>query len=450
MSTSRTAIDAAAGLMRKVDAPALRRHGVRRRRRSRDSIARRPLRRRRRPRAERRSVPQHQGRADERLDHVHAHRDAQPRRPHRDRRQRRAQAARPLLRPHRLPGAFDVRRRCPKSARSSSSARASTPRSPRATASARSSTCQCPNDRLTEVLGALHARLRGLPAAGARDSAAEARRHPLIAAAVKGTERTAPEIAGVKLSRHRSGWLRSARPRHYGVVVWAPPGLSFAQADLAVHAISEVVKELNLTTRASPGFRSAATKALPAPPPAQLADRLSAARELRQRQARIRFLPLRDRPHARRERRRSARLARLLHARPLGPPRHEVPTIVLGTPGLSWPSRRRCSFPVGTPGIDHAGMMVRGDNVVSLPLARTRPLAAAARSRRARRHRSGPLNASSEIKNADQAHRRQSLRPCERRRRRGARHLHRRTAASFRPAPEARSRLTSTPRTAAS
>ena len=67
----------------------------------------------RRPRscAERRPVPQLPRRADERLDHVHAHRDAQPRRPHPHRRHRRAQAARPLLRSHRDEPAHDVRRR---------------------------------------------------------------------------------------------------------------------------------------------------------------------------------------------------------------------------------------------------------------------------------------------------------------------------------------------------
>ena len=35
----------------------------------------------------------------------------------------------------------------------------------------------------------------------------------------------------------------------YGVMVWAPPALSMPQADLTVHLMTEVVRELNLHTR---------------------------------------------------------------------------------------------------------------------------------------------------------------------------------------------------------
>ncbi len=109
-------------------APALRRHGHRRRRRARRHVAGRPLLRRRRPRAERRPVPQHQGRADERLDHLHAHRDAQPRRP-----DRRSWAATCTSCTSASSSASSVRpNRCSRtwrrSAPSSSSARGSTPR----------------------------------------------------------------------------------------------------------------------------------------------------------------------------------------------------------------------------------------------------------------------------------------------------------------------------------
>ena len=49
-------------------------------------------------------------------------------------------------------------------------------------------------------------------------------------------------------------------------------------------------------------------------------------------------------------------------------------------------------IPVGTPGVDHAGRIVRCDNVVSLPLKNLAPLATAERRRRPRGHRSRPLN----------------------------------------------------------
>ena len=57
------------------------------------------------------------------------------------------------------------------------------------------------------------------------------------------------------------------------------------------------------------------------------------------------------------------------------PPSTDMPTVVLGTPGLKLPSRHPAVFiPVGTPGVDHAGRLIRCDNVVSLPLKDFHPL----------------------------------------------------------------------------
>ena len=52
----------------------------------------------------------------------------------------------------------------------------------------------------------------------------------------------------------------------------------------------------------------------------------------------------------------------------LVPPPTKIPTIVLGTPGLALTGQPAMFIPVGTPGLDHAGRLVRVDNVVSLPL----------------------------------------------------------------------------------
>ncbi len=41
---------------------------------------------------------------------------------------------------------------------------------------------------------------------------------------------------------------------------------------------------------------------------------------------------------------------------------------MLGTPGLKLAGEPDVFIPVGTPGLDHAGRMIRVDNVVSLPL----------------------------------------------------------------------------------
>jgi formylmethanofuran dehydrogenase subunit B len=50
------------------------------------------------------------------------------------------------------------------------------------------------------------------------------------------------------------------------------------------------------------------------------------------------------------------------------PPPTKIPTIVLGTPGLALKRPASVFFPVGTPGLDHAGRLVRVDTVVTLPL----------------------------------------------------------------------------------
>jgi formylmethanofuran dehydrogenase subunit B len=52
----------------------------------------------------------------------------------------------------------------------------------------------------------------------------------------------------------------------------------------------------------------------------------------------------------------------------LAPPPTKLPTVVLGTPGLEMAATPDVFIPVGTPGLDHAGRLVRVDNVVSLPL----------------------------------------------------------------------------------
>jgi formylmethanofuran dehydrogenase subunit B len=56
----------------------------------------------------------------------------------------------------------------------------------------------------------------------------------------------------------------------------------------------------------------------------------------------------------------------------LVPPETDVTTIVLGTPGLKLSRKPKVFIPIGTPGVDHAGRMIRVDNVVSLPLRKLR------------------------------------------------------------------------------
>src|SRR6185437_15599534 len=56
----------------------------------------------------------------------------------------------------------------------------------------------------------------------------------------------------------------------------------------------------------------------------------------------------------------------------LSPPDTDVPMIVVGTPALALKRKPKVYIPVGTPGVDHAGTIVRVDSVVSLPLRKLR------------------------------------------------------------------------------
>ena len=77
----------------------------------------------------------------------------------------------------------------------------------------------------------------------------------------------------------------------------------------------------------------------------------------------------------------------------LAPPSTDIPTIVLGTPGLRLPLEPAVFIPVGTPGVDEKGRLVRCDSVVSLPGSsqtrprRSRPCVSASRRRRSSRVR---------------------------------------------------------------
>lgn len=59
---------------------------------------------------------------------------------------------------------------------------------------------------------------------------------------------------------------------------------------------------------------------------------------------------------------------------PAPPPPTSLPTIVIGAPGIALAGTPAVYIPVGTPGLDHSGRLVRCDNVVSLPVRKLRSL----------------------------------------------------------------------------
>ena len=165
--------------------------------------------------------------------------------------------------------------------------------------------------------------------------------------------------------------LERCKAASYGVVVWAPPSLSFANADLTVQAVSEFVKDINLTSRfaglALGGNEGAVSAGAVCGWQSGFPLRVSFASGKpdydSERYAMNRMLYAKE----------SDLFLWLASFTPdLSPPDTDIPMILLGTPSIKPARTPKVYIPVGTPGIDHAGIMVRVDNVVSLPLRKLR------------------------------------------------------------------------------
>jgi formylmethanofuran dehydrogenase subunit B len=157
------------------------------------------------------------------------------------------------------------------------------------------------------------------------------------------------------------------RNAKYGVVVWAPPSLIFPFADLAVEQFTGLVKDLNQSTRfaglALGGAEGAVTASAVCTWISGYPLRVSYASGAPD------YDPY---CHSITRMLKEGEGDLLLWIASIGPalvpPATKLPTIVLGTPGLELTATPDVFIPVGTPGVDHAGRLVRVDNVVSLPL----------------------------------------------------------------------------------
>jgi formylmethanofuran dehydrogenase subunit B len=199
----------------------------------------------------------------------------------------------------------------------------------------------CKPERAREVVGALRARLRGF------------RLKPV-------------KIDGVSLAEI-DALAEKCKQAKYGVVVWAPPSLDFSFAELAVEQFAGLAKDLNQTTRFAGlslgGGEGAVTAAAVCTWISGYPLRVSYATGAPD------YDPYRwsiDRMLKEGE---GDLLVWIASISPdFAPPETKLPTIVLGTPGLKLAKPPQVFIPVGTPGVDHAGRMIRVDNVVSLPL----------------------------------------------------------------------------------
>ena len=176
-------------------------------------------------------------------------------------------------------------------------------------------------------------------------------------------------------------------------MVWAPPALSMPQADLTVHLMTEVVRELNLHTRfaglslggneGAPSAASTCTWQTGFPLRVSFANGTPEYDSYRYNISRM----LADGEG-------DLLLWVASIGTDIGLPQTKLPTIVLGTPGVRMAQPPTVYIPVGTPGIDHAGPdgSLRQRRIPAPE--ESRPLATSECRRRPGRHRSRPVNAS--------------------------------------------------------
>ena len=188
----------------------------------------------------------------------------------------------------------------------------------------------------------------------------------LLRARLRGFRVTPPKHGGVTLAEIDALGERCKNAK-YGVVVWAPPSLDFPHAELAVEQFTGLVKDLNQTTRFAGlslgGGEGAVTAGAVCTWISGYPLRVSYAGGAPD------YDPYRwDIGRMLRDGEGDLLVWIAAISPDLAPPPVKIPTIVLGTPGLELSGTPSVFSPVGTPGLDHAGRLIRVDGVVSLPL----------------------------------------------------------------------------------
>jgi formylmethanofuran dehydrogenase subunit B len=202
-------------------------------------------------------------------------------------------------------------------------------------------TLNCANEAVGAVVSALRARL-------------------------KGQSVHAPTVAGVAMSAI-DNLADRCHAAQYGVFVWAPGSLDFPNADLTVHAICETVRELNVSQRfaglsigGSAGLTSAvAVSSWQSGYPLRVSFASGKPDYDPERYAIPKMLASGDGDVL-------VWINALAVDIPV--PKTRIPEIVIATPGVVMNAVPDVFIPVGTPGLDHAGRLIRCDNVVSLPM----------------------------------------------------------------------------------
>jgi formylmethanofuran dehydrogenase subunit B len=154
---------------------------------------------------------------------------------------------------------------------------------------------------------------------------------------------------------------------NYGVVVWIPSALKFANADLTVHQICDLVRDLNVKQRFAGlslgGNEGSTSAAAVCAWQSGYALRVSFASGAPQFDPELYAIP---------KLLKSGETDCLLWlsslTADLAPPQADVPTIVLGAFDMAFAKEPAVFIPVATPGIDTRGQIMRVDGNVVLPL----------------------------------------------------------------------------------
>lgn len=157
----------------------------------------------------------------------------------------------------------------------------------------------------------------------------------------------------------------------YAVIVWTAAAFEPSGAELLVHALVDLVRDVNLVTRCA-GLPLTGT------------DNLVGANQVCGWQTglplRTSFAggapdhdPLLNATTRILDAQEADALVWISAFRPMPPPSTIVPTIVLSAPEPRFERAPDVFIPVATPGLDHAGDLFRADGVVSLRLAALRP-----------------------------------------------------------------------------
>ena len=192
----------------------------------------------------------------------------------------------------------------------------------------------------------------------------------VLRALVKGRPICATSVCGIAVADLQSiaDTLKAAK---YGVITWAAGALAYRQAELTVQMLSEMVKDLNNTTRCS-GLPLAGKEG------DQTANQVcgwTTGYPARTRFSRgyPEYDPfLNDTNLLLAEGEADALVWVQAFNSNSTPPTTDLPTIVVGRSGMTFAKEPDVFIPVGTPGLDHAGHAYRMDNVVAIRLKKLR------------------------------------------------------------------------------